>query len=74
MNNDKALGIIRYTDAEHREEIEKNFDRCFDDLYAIIDGVRKNVDQLDGLLSRVFYGVPFGDRLHGRGTGDRLSI
>lgn len=74
MHDNKALGLIRLTDDDHRKEIEKNLEICLDDLYALVTAVEKHIDQFDGLVNRILYGVPFSGPVRSRGVNDRLTI
>ena len=74
MDNNKALGLIRLTDDAYRKEIEENLQVCLDDLYGLVIAIEKNIDQFDGLISRILYGAPFTGSVRNRGVSDRLTI
>ncbi len=74
MHNNKALGLIRLTDDVHRKEIEENLQVCLDDLYGLVTAVEKNIDQFDGLVNRILYGVPFSGPVRSQGASDRLTL
>ncbi len=66
FNNDKQLGLFRYTDYATQREIDSDLGLCFEDLFDSVDSVRESAVEAEQVIKRILFGESYGREIRDR--------